>query len=427
MKTELFLHHPTYLALGVPKVEGNLFGIELELEGKNVGLRDVATRGWGRHNEPSLRGESIEYHTTGGKPLAEAKSLVSTLFKKFKDNNVVFNNSIRTSTHVHLNFSDKQVKKFMNFFCLFTVFEELLSFYSGEDRHGNVFCLTTRESEGVLVDLQKSVETGSFNLFQQDFYKYGACNLSALCKFGTVEVRTMRGANSAEQVNNWLDILNDLYEYSLKMDSPVDVVRNLSYLGADGLLRAVFSAKNAGELLATLPKTKILHESLMEGVRLIQVFSYQFDEQFNAKIEPVKEEDMFLPMVKDNGGSYHVYRPDGSIWSCLSHRYNGENGRELLWQDDERCRDDNRIAWSAVNQRFVYHRELGPPDLLNWVDHEVLGNEGPPAVRKRLGGFPDHLDGVLIRNNQEGFPRAIMEPEDIEAIFNEDVNEDEEF
>jgi hypothetical protein len=226
METKTFLNYTTSAYVGVKEISGNKVGLELELEGRNVALHDVATKGWGRHADGSLRGESVEYATTGPKDIPEAKKLVTDLFTKFKQHGVVFNNSIRTSTHVHLNFADKPIKAVINFFCLFTMLEEALQFYSGEDRKGNLFCISTREAEGIVGVLANSLSRCDLSRFAGDRYKYAACNLSSLFKFGTVEIRTMKGATSAEQVNNWIDILNDMYEYSLKMKSPTDLIRD---------------------------------------------------------------------------------------------------------------------------------------------------------------------------------------------------------
>ena len=137
MKTEQFLNHTPAEVCGCRTTKGDLFGVELELEGRGVALQDVATRGWTRHHDGSLRGESNEFCTAGPKTFTETQKLVTELFKKFKDNGVKINDSIRTSTHVHLNFGDKTMKQVVNFFVLFTVLEEVLAYYSGEDRKGN--------------------------------------------------------------------------------------------------------------------------------------------------------------------------------------------------------------------------------------------------------------------------------------------------
>lgn len=389
MEPRQFLNYTVAAVIGVKQTEGNKYGIELELEGRNVGLADVATRGWQRHKDNSLRGEAIEYITAGAKGLDESKKLLTELFSKFKEHKVKFNDSIRTSTHVHLNFSDKPIKHVVNFFTLFTLFEEVLQYYSGEDRKGNLFCISTREGEGVMGILADSIAKGDLSRFAGDKFKYAACNLSTLYKFGTVEVRTMRGATSAEQINAWLDILNDMYVYACNtMKSPAELVSDLSHLGADGLMRKVFSEANVKELMLSFPKPLTLHYSLMEGARILQVFAYNFEEEFLAVVEvPKMGERRILakriPHGDWEGNMYAVYRPDGRQWNCDNHRGGA------LWVDGEACGDDRQIRWSAQRGRFIYVNPVtGVITPLNWKRHEEFGDEGPPLRGQRVEEEP---------------------------------------
>lgn len=418
MKTAELLNYTVSQSIGVREHKGNLFGIELELEGRNVGLQDVATRGWERHHENSLRGESIEYTTAGAKTLDESKKLVTDLFKKFKDNKVVFNNSIRTSTHVHLNFSDKPLKKAINFFALFTLFEELLQNYSGEDRKGNLFCMATRDAEGIVGVLASALAMGGLGSLAGDRYKYGACNLSCLYKFGTLEVRTMKGANSAEQVNNWLEILNDMYVYAVeKMESPAKLVVDLSHLGADGLMRAVFKPENRAELLKTFPVIGNLNESLMEGARVIQVFAYEFEDAFNEKIDPERLNRKYggtLPVLikagAHRGRNHAIYKPDGSVWNVQPKGDNHifPNWNDRWWQDGDKVADDQRIEWSEERGRFIVRYPGGEIVECNWARHPEFGNEGAPRPVRAL-------------------PRNWMDDEQEEDDDDEDWGNDEDF
>lgn len=398
MKTEKFLNYTPNDICGCRETKGNLFGVELELEGRGVALQDVATRGWTRHHDGSLRGEANEFCTAGPKTFDETTKLVNELFKKFKDNGVKINDSIRTSTHVHLNFGDKKMKEVVNFFTLFTVFEEVLAYYSGEDRKGNVFCLSTRDAEGIVRVLAECLAAGDFHKFAGDRYKYAACNLSSLFKFGTVEIRTMRGAKTAEEVNNWVSILNDLYQYALAMKSPTDVINQLSYLGAEGLMRSVFKKENYDELMKTFPKPRTLHASLMEGARMVQVFAYEFDPAFHAevKIEKPKTVELgqglplrFPPIRPGAAGSMPaVYRPDGALWNCMPIR-RGRADHDL-WINGEACSDERRIIWNQPLGRFIWN-ENGRAIPLNWFNHPQLGNEGHPGnlIRIDEGDEPD--------------------------------------
>lgn len=401
MKTVDFLNRTVHEVVGCKVTEGNKIGLELELEGRNVALADVATRGWMRHADGSLRGESIEYTTNGGKEPAAAKKLVADLFKKFKEHGVRCKDSIRTSTHVHLNFTDKPFKQVINFFALFTMLEEILQYYSGEDRKGNLFCVASREAEGIVGIVANAVAQGDFSSFAGDRYKYSACNLSTIYKFGTIEVRTMKGASSAEMVNAWIDILTDMYEYSQRMKSPAELVTDLSHLGAEGLMRKIFTKTNYEELIRYFPAPQTLHYSLMEGARLIQIFAYEFEEAFTAKVEIKPKKEMkkadgnALPKNLPNGNAYQIYLPDGTPWNC----YGMFEGR--FWLDGEQLEDDDRFYWSQRLQRFVCEYPNGEIYQCRWLRHHALPQEVPPA-RREMPPWPDDAEEAVEVEFDEG-------------------------
>lgn len=377
MDTAQFLNHEISVLIG-GTVKGNKFGIELELEGKNVALQDVATKGWRRTQDGSLRGESVEYVTSSPVELKAAKKLMVDLFKKFEENKVVFNDSIRTSTHVHLNFTDKTAKQVVNFFTLFTVFEELLQYYSGEDRRGNLFCISSRDAEGIVQVLSDAVARGSFDRFAGDRYKYAACNLSTLYKFGSIEIRTMRGATSADQVNKWLDILNDLYEYALnKMETPSNLIQDLSAYGAEEFMRRVFAPESVNELLRTFPVVQTLHYSLMEGARLLQVFAFEHEAAFLVKKEDIKEVGYeVLPATYQVDGvpvNYFVWTPEGR-WACYAPR-----GKPVFTHGDA-CSDNAHIIWDGIRGRFITPLPGGEVIVHPWARHPLFGDEGRPVV-----------------------------------------------
>ncbi len=346
-KLNTYLAATASRACGVRETQGMRLGVELELEGPGVGLADEATKGWRRAADGSLRGESIEFVLASPMVYEEAVTAVNHLFSKFKKRDVKFNQSVRTSTHVHLNFSDKPLRMAINFFCLFTMLEEVLEFYSGEDRRGNLFCLSSRRTDEIAQILQTCLKNNSLNGFAGDRYKYAACNLSTLFKFGSVEVRTMRGADTAEQVNKWMAILNDLYVFSVNIESPTDLVIALSNEGADGFLNNIFSAANKAELMSAVPEGFNLFGSFIEGARLVQPMAYEFEEAFRFRPDPSVVIDAPLTgqcLRRDGAGNQPVAtRLDGFRWNMQ-----GAEGTGPYFNDREEISDCSDIRWNQA-------------------------------------------------------------------------------
>lgn len=360
-----FLNDPVAVHCRRNKNEtGYKFGLELELEGANVNMEGVATPKWTRTTDASLRGESVEYIFTAPLELTPAKEAVTNLFAKFEKNKVRLNKSYRTSTHVHLNFSDKTVRQMFNFYFLYTALEEMFDHYAGENRSGNLFCLSYRLSSGIMKVVSDAIATNDLSAFMEDRFKYAACNLCTLHKFNSIEVRVMRGASNAQQVNDWLDILNDIYHYACdKMVSPVELAVRLSTQGADNFLREIFSEENSRKLLLTFPPEKDIHFSLMEGIRLFQQVAYEHDEAFqNVKIVERKE----IKAAKFGTGDTRFHIGPGRRWSFL---FNGQ------LRHGTRCSDNPSIYWNAEEDR-MFNIETG--ERYNWERHPIYGNEGNP-------------------------------------------------
>lgn len=341
-KSECMILNETVAELhGFPKKEGFLFGVELELEGRGVALEGIRPVNWKRMEEGSLRGENCEYVFAQPCELGESVKRVNAIFKQFAKHEVQLVPSYRTSTHVHLNFSDKTVKQVINFFFLHTVLEELLEHYCGDTRRSNLFCMSCRDNEQ-LIELMESAlfKRGHFNGFGNDI-RYNAANLAALMKFGSIEIRTMRGADTAEQVIDWLDILNQLYVFSCSDECPPPwkLCENLSHLGSHQFLRQCFNDETVAKLMATWPVTMDLTRSLMNGVRLIQMLSYRLQEPWEApapeKLNPMAEMQKWevpiqamepmqgyinneraarLAPAQPHGGYDRLQLPSGQLW-----------------------------------------------------------------------------------------------------------------
>ena len=134
--------------------------------------------------------------------------------------------SNRTSIHVHVNVSDMEVKEWFTFLFLWVLYEDALIHFCGEERKGNLFCLSSRDAEGLLFKLEEFARDGQIYEFN-DNYRYSAVNTTASVKYGSLEFRSMRGTLDIEVLNKWLSTLYCLRQKAIEIGSPallIDIV-----------------------------------------------------------------------------------------------------------------------------------------------------------------------------------------------------------
>lgn len=268
-----------------PAHAGDLFGVELECEGRNVdwdGTPNIVTD-WTIHADGSLRGNhgsACEWVFNGPAKYKKSVERIETLFNYFEARKAKLVTSNRTSTHVHFNMGDKYAYQLVNMFILFAILEDILDRYCGEDRNGNLFCLSSRHAEeqvGWMLDACFK----NYNFNTREDRRYCSFNFAAVAKFGTVEFRGMRGLDNREAVLEWLSILNEFCDYACyKMRNPVDIVEGISMKTPTGFIKEIFSKENANILLRGLSEQEINH-SVFEGVRLIQMLAYKVGTEFD--------------------------------------------------------------------------------------------------------------------------------------------------
>lgn len=288
-KLQTFLNTPIskLVRLARPMKTGDLFGLELECEGKNVDFDhadDDLVKDWTPHRDGSLRnhhGQACEWVFNGPVKLKRSVERVGKLFDYFEKRKAKLVPSNRTSTHIHYNMGDKNAYQLVNMFILFSIFEDILDGYCGDDRRGNLFCLSSRHAEEQLRWISDACfEFGHFGNIRED-QRYCSFNFASINKFGTVEFRGMRGLDNRQDVLDWLDIIATFCEYaSYTMKNPVEVVEKISLKGPAGFLQEVFGKDNAKKLTANLSDEQV-NASVYEGMRLVQMLCYRIGTEFD--------------------------------------------------------------------------------------------------------------------------------------------------
>ena len=210
-----------YRLLGkVRPVPGDV-GIELEIEG-HIKPIDTTTY-WTFHDEGSLRGgvEFVLKKPVDLKNLPGALGVLKECLDKSKPVN-----SLRCSTHIHVNVSEKSARQIYQFLIVYYLLEPLLIRSQPKKRWANLFCLDMEHAQEVFHELKRDI-TGSkspFKIFNRDHHRYAACNLVSIQKFGSIEFRFLDAFTDVTQIFKWSQTLHRLVDVASSM-SPLQVLK----------------------------------------------------------------------------------------------------------------------------------------------------------------------------------------------------------
>lgn len=257
-------------------------GIEVEVEG-NMFKKQGIPAPWKYVKDGSLRGkDNAEYILNGPIPFDTVPAATETLWKMFHDHGSVLDESNRTSVHVHLNVQQWHINRLASFLCAYYTVEEILTEFCGEHRVGNLFCLRGKDAPGLVSRIRRLIKLGEPQMFSDGLH-YGALNPQAIQKFGSVEIRTMRGAMSAAEINLWVDVLRRIYELSEQFPDPRNLVDLFSGEGPLAFLDMILG-DNKNVILEGIPfDHQRVMQSLYDGILIAQDIAYCRDwEGFKA-------------------------------------------------------------------------------------------------------------------------------------------------
>lgn len=223
--------------------DGNV-GIEIETETlKRYQIPEFIF--WSHHPDGSLRNNGVEYvlkvPVKIGKQLEEALNEWDTKTKKIN----FIKDSVTTSVHVHINILNETFLTLGNFLTLYTLYENLLVRYSGDDRKSNLFCLPICDAEETyknIVSMFKHIEKYNYKgmIFGEQQTKYAALNLSSIGTFGSIEVRSFRGSTDVKEIETWINILFSMMDFSKEKDLTPRVIMERFKNNPENLITSVF-------------------------------------------------------------------------------------------------------------------------------------------------------------------------------------------
>lgn len=218
-----------------------VFGIEVEMEGRNI--RYDGSHFWRIEEDGSLRPQPDCCEFVLAKPLSYEKAMeaIREINTIHNEQNTQLKWSYRCSTHVHYNVQEFDVRDLYKSIYLYYIFENMLVNWSGKERVGNRFCLRLTDSHFIINNIN--------TLFNQDLMidanstRYSALNIASICKYGSVEFRSLEGTLDEVRISKWLTLISSVMQAGKRyktVEEIFDIAKgNINTLGVD-----VFGVEN---------------------------------------------------------------------------------------------------------------------------------------------------------------------------------------
>lgn len=286
-------------------------GLELEIEARsptpNEGHLDAlvspTTKAkWMAIRDGSLRGDYAREYIVN-KPInrEELRPMLEGLFAMFKTMKSKIDNSNRCSTHVHLNMGGKKINEITAVMCLWTIFEQSLINFCGEERQTNHFALSSSESNATLTAWEQYLRYGHAHWDRN--LKYQAMNVLPLFEKGSLEIRCGAAANDAEGPIVWATLLDHLVDFAIERYSkgiPL-IGSDLSERGGASLFEELCSRDSVllpvyENVIAGSGGNELFNDACLHGFRNCQPLVYGFPwEAWHKMIEKEYIPDPFAP------------------------------------------------------------------------------------------------------------------------------------
>lgn len=284
----IFDHSATKGDIGIEiEVEGNKFP-KHAFEGKAPVDPEYIPKVWKYHKDGSLRGlDNAEY--VFAKPLTfdEVPDSISSLWSMFESYGTKLDVSNRTSIHVHLNVQRWHLNRLCTFMAMYFSLEEILTQWCGEHRVGNLFCLRAKDAPGIITALKKFLKTGDTNHITEGLH-YAGFNAHALTKFGSIEIRTLRGCQDPTVILQWVQILRALYETSAEFHDPRELMQDFSGNGTDYYFKRLLGESAEIVRNGVSMNSSEFDASIYDGIHIAQDLTYCRDWSLYKPLDATK-------------------------------------------------------------------------------------------------------------------------------------------
>lgn len=260
-------------------------GLEIEVEGNKFKKEDIPLP-WKYVKDGSLRGQdNAEYILKNPVPFNKVPESIDILWKMFDKYGSVLAESNRTSVHVHLNAQSFHLNRLCSFISIYFIVEDLLTQWCGDHRVGNLFCLRAKDAPGIVSKIKNFLIYEGRGGGLSEGLHYGGLNAHALAKFGSIEIRALRGVTDPKTIIDWVSILERIYKVSAEFPDPRGICDNFSGAGPMEFLNMLLGDKTQLVLDGIPYDNEQVMNSLYEGIRIAQDLCYCRDWSLYQPVE----------------------------------------------------------------------------------------------------------------------------------------------
>lgn len=296
------------LITGRQSSEGPQFGVEIEIEGRNLrkGLHTPPREFWQIENDGSLR-NGMEFKFRQPQNFSESLSRVQEYEDFLSSTTSVA--SPRTSVHIHVNVQDLTNEQLKSFIWLSVAMEPVILRFCTELRNHNGYCIPVHKSRNLVKmwrEFFAAIDKNNIRYITEavaQMPKYAAVGGYRLRDLGTIEFRMFPGCTYAPKITWYLQILRSIYEtaqqYTVKQLQDKKIADGVLSLISDVILtnRKRVSLKSLNESIEvgiTMANDIARSPMTWEEVRTMR------KEMFPSKFQPWTTEALLAVCHSDN-------------------------------------------------------------------------------------------------------------------------------
>jgi hypothetical protein len=251
-------------------------GVELEIEGSMA--HGTPAGHWSFKEEGSLRSGG-EYVLSKPWPIKLLPEALQDLQKAIDNSKP--QNSIRCSTHIHVNVTSYTPRQVWYILLAYYLLEPILMRTQPRKRWGNLFCLTMEHAENIYLDLEWDLynhKAQAFDTFTRDRNRYAALNLVSVKKFGSIEFRFLDAMTNCKDILAWSQMFHTLTQVASNL-TPNRLFKTYDELSPAEFIRSLMGPNSDKYILDKLPSdlnlNQLIHTNYDYMIELAQDLSFK--------------------------------------------------------------------------------------------------------------------------------------------------------